>query len=377
MKADILIKNGLVIDPFQGTKQVQAVAIKGQKIIAAQDDMEANQVIDAAGCIVSPGLIDFHGHFSDFTSDLGANAEMICFPTGVTTIVDGGTTGAATYLGFRSRTMASKLHTFALLHINPSGISTIAYHETQDPRYCDAGKMKDYMDAYRDQLIGLKVRLSRELVGDMGLEPLRYLRNLADEIGCPVGVHTSNPPCSVEELLCYFRPGDMFFHVFQGRGTTIIGEDGHVLPAVWEAQKNGVLFDAANGKNHFAFKTAEAALADGFLPDIISTDMSALNAFSRDRVFSLPFVMSKYLMLGLDVEKILRCVVLNPARALSMERELGSLLPGTTADIAIHRVISCRTRFEDTLGEERFGEQVFRTEMTICKGVIVFRTIEI
>ena len=118
-------------------------------------------------------------------------------------------------------------------------------------------------------------------------------------------------------------------------------------------------------------------MADGFLPDIISTDMSSLNAFARDRVFSLPFAMSKYMMLGMDIETILRCVVLNPARALRMERELGSLLPGTTADIAIHRIIDHRTRFEDTLGEERFGEQVLRTEMTVCKGTIVFRTIEI
>lgn len=377
MKVDILIKNGLVIDPYQNKKEVRTIAVKEDKIVDAVLATEATQVIDASGCIVSPGLIDFHGHFSDYTSDLGANAEMICFPTGVTTIVDGGTTGVANYLGFRARTMASKLRSFALLHINPSGIATISYHETQDPKYCKDDKMKSFMQLYRDQLIGLKVRLSKELVGELGLKPLEHLRTLADEIGCPVGVHTTNPPCSVGELLEYFRPGDIFFHVFHGRGNTIIGDDGKVLPAVREAQKNGVIFDAANGKNHFAFKTAEAALADGFLPDIISTDMSSLNAFARDRVFSLPFAMSKYMMLGMDIETILRCVVLNPARALGMERELGSLLPGTTADIAIHRIIDHRTRFEDTLGEERFGEQVLRTEMTVCKGTIVFRTIEI
>ena len=377
MKVDILIKNGLVIDPYQNKKEVRTIAVKEDKIVDAVLATEATQVIDASGCIVSPGLIDFHGHFSDHTSDLGANAEMICFPTGVTTIVDGGTTGVANYLGFRARTMASKLRSFALLHINPSGIATISYHETQDPKYCKDDKMKSFMQLYRDQLIGLKVRLSKELVGELGLKPLEHLRALADEIGCPIGVHTTNPPCSVEELLEYFRPGDIFFHVFQGRGNTIIGDDGKVLPAVREAQKNGVIFDAANGKNHFAFKTAEAALAGGFLPDIISTDMSSLNAFARDRVFSLPFVMSKYMMLGMDIETILRCVVLNPARALGMERELGSLLPGTTADIAIHRIIDHRARFEDTLGEERFGEQVLRTEMTVCKGTIVFRTIEI
>ena len=65
MKVDILIKNGLVIDPYQNKKEVRTIAVKEDKIVDAVLATEATQVIDASGCIVSPGLIDFHGHFSD------------------------------------------------------------------------------------------------------------------------------------------------------------------------------------------------------------------------------------------------------------------------------------------------------------------------
>lgn len=377
MKVDILIENGLVIDPYLGTKEVRSVAVKGNKIVNASAVTEANQTVDASGCIVSPGLIDYHGHFAHTTSDLGANPEMICFPTGVTTYVDAGTTGVANYLGFRASTMASKLKAYALLHINPAGIATIAIHESQDPNICNDEKVKQYMELYVDQIKGLKMRASAELLEELGLKPLEHLRALADEIGCPVVVHTTNAPCEIPRILDLLRPGDVYCHVFQGEGCTIIAPDGKVYPEVYEAQKRGILFDACNGKCNFGFNVAEPAIRQGFVPDIISSDMSAFNAFTRDYVFSLPFIMSKYLMLGLDVETIYRCVVLNPAKSLGLEKELGSLLPGTTANISVQRIIDKETRFMDALGESRIGKQVFRTEMTVCEGWIVFRTIEI
>lgn len=376
MKANILIKNGMVIDPYLGTRGIRSVAVRGDRIIDAADVTCAEQEIDASGCIVSPGLIDFHGHFADTTSDLGANAETICFPTGVTTCVDAGTTGVANYLGFRARTMASKLQTFALLHINPAGIATLSYHESMDPRYCQDDKVKQYVRLYGDQIKGLKIRVSEELLDGLGLGPLEHLRKLADEIGCPIVAHTTNAPCEVKNILALLRPGDVYCHVFQGEGFTILDKNGQVHPEVYEAQKKGIIFDACNGKCNFGFNVAEPSIRQGFVPDVISSDMSAFNAYTRSWVFSLPFIMSKYLMLGLDVETIYRCVVGNPAKYLGYEKELGSLLPETMANIAIHRIVDHKTRFVDAYGEERTGEQVFRTEMTVCQGWPVYRSIE-
>lgn len=105
--------------------------------------------------------------------------------------------------------------------------------------------------------------------------------------------------------------------------------------------------------------------------------MSAFNAYTKSWVFSLPFIMSKYLMLGLDVEAIYRCVVGNPVKYLGFDKELGSLLPGTCANIAIHRIVDHDVCFEDAYGEKRYGKQVFRTEMTICQGWPVYRSIEL
>lgn len=377
MTADILIRNGLVIDPYQGTKEIRDVAVKGNRIISSQEAIEAAQEIDAAGCIVSPGLIDYHGHFADITSDLGVNPEMICFPTGVTTCVDAGTNGVANYLGFRARTMTSRLQSFALLHMNPAGMATISIHESQDPKYCNDEKIKQYMAQYKDQLIGLKIRVSDELLGSLGLKPLQHLRRLADEIGCPIVAHTTNAPCEIPEILALLRPGDVYCHVFQGEGHTILGPNGRVYQEIYEAQKRGVIFDACNGKCNFGFNVAEPALAQGFIPDVISSDMSAFNAYTKGWVFSLPFVMSKYLMLGLDVDTIFRCVIGNPAKYLGQEKELGSLLPGTVANIAVHRIVDHKVRFEDALGAARWGRQVFRTEMTVCQGWIVYRSIEL
>ena len=377
MKVNFLIKNGTVIDPYLGTKEVRTVAVLGNKIVEATDDMEGIQEVDATGCIVSPGLIDFHGHFAETTSDLGANPEMICFPTGVTTCVDAGTNGVANYLGLRMRTMASKLQMFVLLHMNPAGIATLSYHESMDPRYCQDDKVKQYMEMYGDQIKGLKIRVSEELLGGLGLKPLEHLRNLADEIGCPIVAHTTNAPCKITKILDLLHPGDVYCHVFQGEGHTILDESGKVYPEVYEAQKRGIIFDACNGKCNFGFNVAEPAIAQGFVPDVISSDMSAFNAYTKSWVFSLPFIMSKYLMLGLDVETIYRCVVGNPAKYLGLDKDLGSLLPGTRANIAIHRIVDHDVCFEDAYGEKRYGKQVFRTEMTICQGWPVYRSIEL
>lgn len=377
MVADILIKNGLVIDPYMNSAEIRPIAVKGNKIIEAAECVSAQQEIDASGCIVSPGLIDYHGHFADTTSDLGANPEMICFPTGVTACMDAGTVGVANYLGFRARTIISKLKIFSLLHLNPAGIATISIHESQNPKYCDSSKMIQYMDQYADQIKGLKLRLGKELLDELGLTPLKHIRKLADEIGCPIIVHTTNAPCPAPEILELLRPGDVYCHVFQGEGQTIIGPDGRVYPEIYEAQKQGVIFDACNGKCNFSFQVAEKALAQGFIPDIISSDMSAFNAFTRNFVFSLPFIMSKYIMLGLDLNTIYQCTILNPARCLGYDKDFGSLLPGTTANIAVHRLIDKATRFEDAFGMTRMGQQVLRTETTICQGTIVFRTIDV
>lgn len=373
MKVDYLIQKGHVIDDYQGIDDVRDIAVRNGKIVSA-DAAEPVYTIDASGCIVTPGFIDYHCHVGIRISDLGVDGETTYFPTGVTTVVDAGTSGTANYEAFRQETVHSRLRVKAYLNVCPAGLVTTGYHENINPAVFQRDKILRYLEKYSDQLLGLKVRQSAELTEGRGLEPMKAMLEIAEEAGCPVVVHTTNPPARPEELARLLRKGDVYAHVYQGKGETVI-RDGHVIPEMFDHQKRGVIFDAANGVNHFSFDVAMKCLEEGFIPDIISTDLSSKSVFIPGKVFSLSAVLSKYLALGMPLSDVLRCAIRNPARALGQE-ELGSLCEGTSADIAIHRLVDRPTIFTDTFGKQVKGKQLLRTELTMKEGSVVFRQID-
>jgi predicted amidohydrolase len=209
----------------------------------------------------------------------------------------------------------------------------------------------------------------------MGLEPLKAAVKAADRIGCPVVVHVTDPPCSLDKIADELRPKDVFCHVYQGTGFTIIGEDGKVLPGIKAARKREVIFDAANGKGHFSFAVARAAIADGFLPDVISTDLSAMTVYT-DYAFGLPYVMSKYLSLGVKLADVVAACTSTPSSLMGLKGVLGTLAPGALADVAILRHTQRPTRFKDTSGEMFTGDQLLISQMTVLGGKIVYRQID-
>ncbi len=379
--ADYLIRGGRVIDPCRDFDGTADIAVKDGIIISAeraddpQDPIHATHVVDASGCIVTPGFIDFHCHLASYVTDLGISGESMYFPTGVTTAVDAGSTGTANYEAFRSMTFNSKLRIKAWLNVCPAGLVTAAYHENLNPAVFQRTKMLRFLKKYSDQLLGLKLRSSRELVGEYGLEPLKAMLDIAEEAGCPVVVHTTNPPAGAAELARLLRPGDVYAHVYQGKGETVV-KDGKVIPEMKEHQARGVIFDAANGVNHFDIGVAETCLREGFLPDVIGTDLTVKSAYLPGKVFSLPFILSKYIAFGMPLPEIIRRVTTNPARILGEEKELGSLAEGTCADIAIHREIEKPMVFRDYKGDEIRGTRLLRTELTMREGITVFRQID-
>ncbi len=284
-------------------------------------------------------------------------------------------TGTANYEAFRSHISNSKLRIKAFLNVCPAGLITNAYHENIDPKCFQREKMVKFMEKYSDQLLGFKVRQSKEIAGKLGLEPMKKMLEIAKEAGCRVVVHTTNPPESPEEIAKLLRPGDVYAHVYQGKGETVV-KNGKVIEELREHQKRGVIFDAANGGNHFGLKVAQCCLAEGFLPDIISTDLSVKTSYIPGKVFSLPYILSKYIALGMPLDAIIERATLNPARLLGMEKDLGSLCEGTCADIAIHRLLDHPVVFKDFQGDELSGDQLLKTEMTLREGVAVFRQID-
>jgi len=378
MKVDIRIASGTIIDPQRCIHEKGDVLIRGNRIVEASEAevIEAEKVINAEGCLVFPGLIDFHAHIFPFGTEMGIQPDVSMLPVGVTTVVDGGSCGTANYESFlRSVVPVNKLRIFSLLNVCPAGLLTSRYHEQVDPRYYDEAKICELLAEYPQQLLGLKIRQSKDIVGELGIRPLEATLKIADKVGCPVVVHTTNPPVTTEKIAEMLRSGDVFCHVHQGTGETILGVDGKVKSALFEAQKRGVVFDAANGRNHFSFPLARQALSEGFLPNIISSDITAKTVFG-DYVFGLPYVLTKYLALGMDLPTVIAACTSVPAGWMGMSGKIGTLAPGAYADVAIFRRSSQSLVVKDNFGHSVTAEGCLVPQATILNGKVVFRQIE-
>ena len=179
MTADILIQNGRVLDPARGIDQSTPVAVKGRRIIPWEEGMEAKTTIDASGCLVTPGLIDFHAHIYERGTDSGANPDLAMLPYGVTTVVDAGSSGVSTYRSFLDRLALCRIKTKFFLHISPTGQVTHQYPELLRPERWNMEKFQEAVELAGDKLLGFKLRVSRNVVGDTGLRPLEAALELA------------------------------------------------------------------------------------------------------------------------------------------------------------------------------------------------------
>jgi predicted amidohydrolase len=375
MQDNILITGGHVIDPARGLNEKGDIYLVGDKIVPTEmaKVTPPDKIIKADGCLVMPGLIDFHSHLFLGGTDIGIPADVGLLPNCVTTAVDGGSAGTANFESFYSNIITNSLVRIkSFLNVSPTGISTAKYYENCDPQHYDEKKIELLFKKYPDILLGLKIRQSQEIVGELGLAPFQQTVQIAERLSCKVAVHTTNSPGDIEDLLALFRPGDIFVHVYHGTGNTIIGKDNRVLPAVKTARERGIIFDAANGKYHFAFKTAEAALKDGFAPDVVSSDITWLTMY-KDPSCGLLWLMSKYLALGMDLYDIVAACTSTPARLMGMVGEIGTLEPDSCADIAILKLIDHPCEFSDSLGFSRWGQKLLMPQATIRAGRVVFR----
>jgi dihydroorotase len=377
MIVDIALTGGRVIDPRQNINRLGDVFIKGSKIVEIPngEQAQAEYTIDVQDCLVLPGLIDFHTHVYEGGTDSGISDSV--FPSlGVTTIVDGGSAGTANFEAFYRDVIArSKIRIKSLVNVSPTGIITRKYPENVNPDFFDKPKMGKIFAKYDQAIVGLKVRASRDVVGDLGIGPVQATVALAETLGCAAVVHATDPGVTTSELVQALRKGDVFCHVYQGIGSTVIGDDGKVLAAVHEARRRGVIFDAANGRNNFANRIARVAIADNFLPDIISTDAGMLNVF-RGLAIGLPYIMSKYLNLGVDLVDVVRACTATPADFLNMGGQIGTLAPGSCADVTVLKLKPKGTVFADVANETVIGSQLLVPQLTISDGNILFRQID-
>lgn len=382
MEYDLIIRNGHVVDPATGIDEIKDIGLVGNIIVDVNDSGTGKSEVDAKGCYVFPGLVDYHGHVFYGASEYAIRADS-CLPFGVTSIVDPGTAGSANFdLFYQNIICASSTRIKAYLSVNPGGLFGREYHVHYDPSLLTAGQksygnIKAMFAKYPEALLGLKLMLSTTNVSAEGIEILEATLKLADEIGCRVCVHTTSMSITADDVAKRLRPGDIYCHCYTCTdGKSILDSAGQVSKDVLDAKNRGVLFDSANGSLHYDHEVAEKAVAQGFLPDILSSDIVCYAANVGKRVRNLPNLMSKYLMLGVDIPTLVKMVTATPAKAMGMAGKVGTLSQGAYADVAIFKLKDAKGTFEDSKETYRHTNKMFVPQMTIVNGVVVYAQVD-
>lgn len=390
MRFDLIIKGGRVVDPAAGLSGLLDVAIVGSRIAAVEEDIpavDAWRVIDAAGCFVTPGLIDLHTHVFRGIGYFGVDADSIAWRCGVTTWVDAGSSGAFNIPGFREFIVEpASVRIRAFIAMSYMGIPGLNYDEYAVPQSLDPDVLRRAVAANRDIVVGIKVRMGTGRTGYQGVEPLRRARAAADELGLPIMCHIATAPPAIEDVLALMKAGDIITHSYTGQTERLIDGQGELLEAANEARGRGVIFDIGHGSGSFSFESAEALVRAGFWPDVISTDMhqvslpgpNLLDPLSQDIVarvkgdgtpqFTLLTAMSKFLYLGWEFADVIRATTSRPAEILGMQGQVGTLRPGALADIATFVVDRGEYRLFDIHGNQRTATQMIRNVRTIVGG---------
>lgn len=370
---NFLIQNGMIYDPSSRVIKKGDLALVGGRIAKPEEGAEYRQVIDAEGCIVMPGLIDYHVHYFLNGTENGVNPDAASFCSGITTAVDGGSCGAGSYELYRRSVMAlSEVRILNYLLVASGGQACDRYPENLDPAYFDEEKILSLFAQYPDNLVALKTRISNGIVTpEMARRSLERTVEIAEKAHVPVVVHVTDCALPLDELASFLRPGDVICHIYQGRGkNTCLSADGAVLPGLLEARKRGVLFDASNGRSNFDLEICRSAVGQGFVPDIISSDNNT-SSFFLQPLHTLPRILSKFLDFGMPLEDVLDTATRAPAEKIGMP-ELASMAEGTPADIAILKLKKKEVPYCDINGHRFTGTQVLVPMMTFKGGKCVY-----
>ncbi len=369
---DLLIRGGEVIDPSQSLRARRDVGIRWGRIAALEPAIapeRAAQVLDASGLLVVPGLVDLHAHVYPQGSAIGLPADELVSYTATTTYVSAGDAGANNFSALRHFIMAqARSRIFAFLHISNIGLAGFPVGETLNLDYADVDLAARTVAENRDVVLGVKVRVSKNVVGSNGLAPLERAIAAAQRAGggARVMCHIGDAPGELPALLDLLRPGDILTHAYSGLGNNVV-RDGRLLDAALAARRRGVIIDVGHGGGSFDYTVAEPAIEQGLAPDTISSDIHALSGNTPGKPY-LPWVMSKFLNLGFGLEQVVAMATVNPARVIDRVDKLGTLQPGAPADVAILRFKEEPVTFVDTRGNQRSGTRWLEPVHTVRAG---------
>jgi dihydroorotase len=380
-KFDLVIKGGDVLDPSQGLRGRRDIGIRFGVIEAVEADIpatRAQKVLDAAGKLVTPGLVDLHTHVYPYGSAIGIPADELVPYQGTTTCVSAGDAGAHNFAAFR-RFVAGQTRTrlYAFVHIANIGLAGFPVAELFNIDFAQPDVAAKAIAENADMVLGTKVRMSENVIAKHGLEPLKRAISACEQAGtgakvmCHIGgVETRE---LMSQILDTLRPGDILTHCYSGFPNmagefTNIVQDGRVIPAAMSAKQRGVIFDIGHGGGSFDYTVAEAAIQQGCLPDTISSDIHVFSGNTPGMPY-LTWVMSKFLGLGFSLEQVVAMATSKPAGVINRLPKLGTLQVGAPGDVSILELVEGPVSFVDTRNNKREGKAHLKPVQTVAAGV--------
>ena len=380
-KFDLLIRNANGLDAGSGLAGKRDIGIRYGLIEAIESSIapeRAQRVMDAGGKLVTPGLIDLHCHTYPYGSAIGIPADELVAHQCTTTVVSAGDAGANNFAAFRRFIVpASRTRQFAFVHIAVAGLAGFPVPELFNIDYAQVDTAARAVGENADMVLGVKVRMSENVIARHGTEPLKRAIKACELSGVPAKImcHIGGvaDPALMSQILDLLRPGDVLTHCYSGApneagmGTNIV-QDGKLLPAALAAKKRGVIFDIGHGGGSFDYTIAEAAIAQGCPPDTISSDVHVFSGNTPGMPY-LPWVMSKLIGLGFTLPEVVSMATAAPARVIGRIPKHGTLQIGAPADLSILEIVEGPVSFVDTRNNTRQGKVYLRPAGTVVAGV--------
>jgi dihydroorotase len=210
--------------------------------------------------------------------------------------------------------------------------------------------------------------MGKAITGAGDMECLKRALEAAQIAGVPLMAHIEDSYSALPDILKMLRKGDIYTHCYNSRPHGILDANGKVLPEAKEARERGVLFDPAQGQTHLNFDVAEKCFQQNLLPDTISTDLTIVTV--ERRVYDLPTTVSKFMAIGIGLDQAVAMVTSNAARMFNYGAQIGTLKPGSEADVAIFELRDGQFEFEDSDGGKRTGRQKLFNKSVVRRGQV-------
>ncbi|WIY25803.1 amidohydrolase/deacetylase family metallohydrolase [Parasedimentitalea psychrophila] len=369
---DFVIKGGHVM-AFDGQDaDVMDVRVSDGRIVELGAALSGEQVIDASGAIVTPGLIDIHTHIYRGATSLSVPHEKVAIRSSVGTFVDAGSAGGGNIDGFEEFIQrSSQQNIFAYLNISFPGIfgfsKNVMVGEAEDVRLLSKIDCIEAAKRHPDLIVGIKVRAGKMAAGENGAKALEVALEVAQELGLPIMCHVDYSPPDIEHILKALRPGDILTHCCRPDPNSVVTREG-VMQAAWQAKKRGVFFDIGHGMGGFSFEVCRQMLAQGFVPDIISSDIHCLSVDGP--AFDLLTTINKIITLGVSQVDAIKATTQTPARAIFKD-SLGRIRVGDTANISVLKPDTAENIYVDAVGEKISSTDALRAAALVAKGSLI------